>query len=177
MSMLTAIEINDELSTLDLPDLPSLTQTVVERKVKEAPEDEQVDLTDEEFAELTAEAARVDAALEALNARKEELKVTARRLDYGTNKRASSLGSVRVDHNSQFDKEKFVEEKPYDEYNVEKYVMVNENGNDVVRQRMVFPNRELYKIEPDRTAIKKKLSEDEWKAFYYEGTKKVSFNR
>jgi len=175
--MTTTIEISEELATFDLPELPSLEATLVEQKVNEVPEGEPVTLTDEEFAEITAEAARIDGALEALTARKEELKAIARRLDYGKNERESSLGSISIGHNKQFDKAEFAEAYPFDHYAIEDYVTTNENGNKVVRQRMVFPNRPYYKIEANGPLAKKFLSAEEYEKFYHEGTKKVAFNK
>lgn len=176
--MSNVIEIQEELATLDLPELPSLSKTLIEKKVDEATEEELGDLTDEEFAALASEAARVQDAIDALTERKEELKATARRLPYGKNERKDvSLGSVSIGHNPQFDREAFEAAHPYYYYEVEKYVTQNENGNDVIRNRMVFPNQELYKIEPNRPAIKKLLPKEEVESFYKEGTKKVTFNR
>lgn len=172
------IEIQEELETLDLPELPSLSKTLIEQKVDEATEEELGDLTDEEFAALASEAARVQDAIDALTERKEELKVTARRLPYGKNERKGvSLGSVSIGRNPQFDREKFEAAHPYDHYEVEEYVAKNENGNSVIRKRMVFPNQELYKIEPNRPKIKELLPKEEVDTFYNEGTKKVTFNR
>lgn len=175
--MSTTIDINEELATLDLPELPSLEATITEQKVNAIPEGEQVTLSDEEFADITAEAARIDAALEALTSRKEELKVIARRLDYGKNERETSLGSISIGHNKQFDKVAFAEEYPFDYYEVEDYVTTNEKGNKVMRQRMVFPNRPYYKVEANGPLAKKFLPQAEYEKFYVEGTKKVSFNR
>lgn len=171
----SSIEITEELEKLTLPEIPSLEATIVEDKVNSVPAGEEPNLTDEEFQELTKEAAVVDAAISALNERKEELKKVARRLPYGTNERQGTSAKVQIGHNPVFEREEFEAAYPYDAYELEKVVEQDEDGNDVIRSRMKFPNRGLYKIEPNRPEIKRVLGKEESDKFYSEGTKKVTF--
>lgn len=171
---ITTIEIEEELSTLTLPEIPSLSETVVEQKINAVPEDEEPNLTDDEFKELTKEASVVEAALAALTERKEELKRVARRLPYGTQERSGTSAKVQIGHNPIFDRDAFEAAHPFDEYEISKEVQTVD-GEDKIINRLVYPNRGLYKIEPNRPEIKRVLGKEESDKFYNEGAKKVTF--
>lgn len=173
---ISTIDIEAELETLTLPEVPSLSATIIEEKINSTPEGEELpNLTDEEFQELTKEAAVVDAAIAALTERKEALKETARRLPYGTEERQGTSAKVQIGHNPVFDREKFEGMHPFDYYELSKEVQTDENGEDKIITRLVYPNRGLYKIEPNRPEIKRVLGKEESDKFYSEGKKKVTF--
>lgn len=174
---ITTIEIEAELEKLTLPEVPSLEATIVEEKINAVPEGEKLpDLTDDEYKELTKEAAVVDAAIAALTERKEELKETARRLPYGTNERQGTTAKVQIGHNPVFEREDFEAAHPFDYYELSKEVQTDEEtGEDKIITRLVYPNRGLYKIEPNRPEIKRVLGKEESDKFYSEGKKKVTF--
>lgn len=174
---ITTIDIQAELETLTLPEIPSLDATIIEEKINAVPEGEELpNLTDEEFQELTKEAAVVDAALAALVERKEELKRTARRLPYGTEQRQGTSAKVLIGHNPIFQRDDFEQAYPFDAYELSKEVQTDEEtGEDKIITRLVYPNRGLYKIEPNRPEIKRVLGKEESDKFYAEGDKKVTF--
>lgn len=131
-------------------------------------------LTDEEAAALYEEVVEIDAAIETLTERKEAIKARYRKLDYGTATVHPSGGKITVGANPQFDKERFVAAHPYDEEKAVDIVIEDSLGRKKVKPGVEYPNRKLYKVEPDRTAIKKHLSEEDAKSFYNEGTKKIT---
>ena len=132
-------------------------------------------LTEEEQAALYEEVAKIDAAIEKLTERREAIKALYRRLDYGTQTvHAESGGAVLIGHNPIFNEARFTLAHPYDFSRVDKVVEQNKRGKDEVVEKVVYPNRVLYKITPDRPAIKRVLGEDAAKAFYDEGDKKVT---
>lgn len=133
------------------------------------------ELTEEEQASLYEEVAKIDAAIETLTARREQIKVAFRRLDYGTSTvHPESKGAVTIGHNPIFSELRFITAHPYDEPKVEKVVVKGRRGKDEIVEQITYPNRELYKITPDRPAMKRILDEDEYKSFFDEGEKKVT---
>ena len=138
---------------------------------------EEVDpLSEEEQEALYAEVVQIDAAISTLTERKEAIKQIFRRLDYGTNVvHQEAQGKVQVGHNPIFNEARFTLAYPYDERKIEKVVEQNARGKDVVVEKEVYPNREMYKITPDRPAIKRILGDEAAKEFYDEGEKKITF--
>lgn len=131
-------------------------------------------LSEEYQRELYEEAASINAALEALTERKEAIKTIFRALPYGTTTvHPEAGGKVAIGHNSQWNELKFLQAYPYD-HSVLEDVIVEKRGRKVVEQQLVYPNRELYKIMPDRVLAKSKLGEDRYREFLIEGEKSVT---
>jgi len=170
-------------STLDKFKLDSslLEPTAVEEKIIDLndgnPKDEfeVVALSTEEQEALAVEVASIDAAVEALTERKEQIKAIVRKhFDYGTVTLHQEAGvKVTVGHNPIFNEAKFTVAYPYDYSEVQKVVEVDKRGRDVVVEKLVFPNRRYYKITPDRNELK--LIENYKELFFDEGEKKVGF--
>jgi len=138
---------------------------------------EAVELTQDEIDSIRDEAVLLKATKEDIEARLAKLTERARALDYGQNAagKGGDGGKILIGRNPQFNEAKFLVEKPYDYSETRKVVGQTTAGNDVVREEVVYPNRDLYKITPDRPAIKRILGEDAASAFYDEGNRKVTF--
>lgn len=165
----------ETLAALNFGPVPSLEATPAEVKVQQAVEaDEQPELTAEEQEMLYAEAASLKAAKEKIDERLDAIKATFRRLDYGTTTvHAAAGGKVTVGHNPVFNELRFLDEFPYDAVRIVDEV-VEVDGQKRIVETTTYPNRDLYKITPDRTAIKKEFTEDAYKALFDEGDKKIT---
>lgn len=131
-------------------------------------------LSDEEARELAEEVVQIDVALERLTARREAIKNIYRRLDYGTTTvHAEAKVRVTVGHNPVFNELQFLEKFPYDFSRVDKVVEKGRFGDKIV-DKVVYPNRVYYKTTPDRAAIKKLLSKEEYDSLFDEGVKKIT---
>lgn len=131
-------------------------------------------LSDAEAKALYEEVAAINAAIETLTERKEAIKATYRRLDYGTTTvHPESKGAVTVGHNPIFNELTFLEKYPYDFSRVDKVVEKGYFGDKIV-DKVVYPNRVYYKTSADRTALKKLLSKEEYAELFDEGAKKIT---
>lgn len=168
--------VEDTLSNFTLGTVPSLEPTEVEQRVAEAPEAEPVEpLSEEEAAKLYVEAAAIDEALARLTERKEAIKETYRRLDYGTQVvHAESGGKVTIGHTPVFNEARFLVAFPYDQMVEKDEVEVAQDGSKSIVTHETYPNRDLYKITPDRPAAKRILGADVYAEYMDEGTKKVT---
>lgn len=133
-----------------------------------------LELTEEETAILYDEVAVIDLALERLTERREAIKSIFRRLDYGTTTIDGAQGKVLIGHNPVFNEARFLLAFPYDFSEIKKVVEQDKRGRDIVVDKLVYPNRVLYKITPDRPAIKLVLGAEVAATFYDEGAKKVT---
>lgn len=135
--------------------------------------------TAEELEKLAEEVVRIDAAVEKLTERKEQIKVVMRRLDYGTQTIHADAGiKVTVGHNSRLNADRVKELYPFDKVVMEDKVVERPGAFGKTIKEVVptptTPNARLYKITPDPTAIKKYLEEDDVKKLYDEGEKRIT---
>lgn len=157
---------------------------------------EKLGLSTEQKEAIAAEVVQIDAALERLTERREQLKqiirdnaATLTDGGYGTVALHSEAGiKVTVGHNSRLNKDRFMESYPYDFSKLEDQIVEDKKGRKMVQAVEVFPNRKFYKIDVDTAAIKKNLDEqpvideetgalvaDGWRRYYDEGDASITF--
>lgn len=139
------------------------------------PEREITPLTQEEQEILYAEATKVKNLIAQLKEREEEIKAQFRRgLEMGTTiVDKESRGKVTLGRNPIFNEARFSVNFPYDEEKQERQIV--KRGNvEVVETVTVYPNRELYKITPDRPAAQRILGKDLYDLFFDQGEAKVT---
>lgn len=155
------------LEDLQLPELPTLVQTVVEEQaIPEAPLP-----TQEQIEAIEAEAAILKERKSEIDQRLEVLKDIVRRVPADSTLKVSagrSTPKVIVDE--------LVETKfPYDAIDTEDVVETGPRGGKKIVTKLVFPNRHLYKVAVDKIAVKKHLGTDELASVQKDGTTRVSF--
>lgn len=155
------------LADLQLPPVPSLIETIVEQQeIPEAPlpTQEQIEAVEAEAAELKEIKAAVDKRLEVL-------KSVIRRVP------ADSTLTVTASRSTpKLIADELVEAQyPYDAIDTEDVVVTGPRGGKKIETRLVFPNRHLYKVTVDKTAVKKHLGPDELSAVQKDGTTRVGF--
>lgn len=158
---------NATLDDLQLPELPTLVETVIEeQKIPDAPLP-----TQEQIEAIEAEAEVLKARKKEIDNRLEVLKDTIRRVP------ADSDLKVSADRTTpKLIDDELVETKyPYDEIDTEDVVVTGPRGGKKIETRLVFPNRHLYKISVDKTAVKKHLGKDELESVQKDGTTRVTF--
>lgn len=164
---------NLNFGTPDLP-MPMLSMTNGEKALAEATPESPVTLSTEEQENLYAEAANLKAAREAIDERLDQIKAAFRALDYGTQTvHKEAEGKVTVGHNPVFNEARALVQYPYDEEVIEDTI-VERDGKKVIEPVKTYPNRDLYKIALDRPAMKRLLIEDDYKALFDEGAKKIT---
>lgn len=156
------------LDDIQLPEIPTLVQTVIdEQKAPEAepPTQEQVDAIEEEARMLKAKE-------KAIKSRLDELATAMRRIP----KEGSGITTASTLSTPKVIVDAVVEEKyPYDAIESRDVVKEGPRGGKKIVTELVFPNRHLYKITVDKTAVKKHLGPDELAEVQADGTTRVTF--
>lgn len=155
------------LDDLQLPELPTLVETVIEQQeIAEAPLP-----TQEEILAVEAEAEKLKEVKSQVDARLEVLKSIIRRVPSDSTLKVSAGRTT-----PKLIDDTLVETKyPYDEIDTEDVVVTGPRGGKKIETRLVFPNRHLYAVKVDKTAVKKHLGKDELESVQKDGTTRVSF--
>lgn len=173
MAKITAPPVEQTLEAFAIS-TDTLTPSDVEAKLTEDVAEDA--LSAEEASQLYEEVAAIDAAIETLTGRREQIKAAFRRLPRPDGKKTvqvhESGGTVTLGSNPIFQEAKFLVDFPYDFEQITKVVETDRDGEHIV-SRVTFPNRHLYKISPDRPAIRAALGE-EAKEYFAEGEARVT---
>lgn len=155
------------LADLQLPPVPTLVETILEeQKAPAAPE-----LTQEQVEAIEAEAAELKERQKAITTRLDELKGFIRTIPADSTLKVSAGRAT-----PKVIQDDIVEAKyPYDAIDTEDVVVTGPRGGKKIETRLVFPNRHLYKITVDKTAVKKHLGADELAEVQVDGTTRVTF--
>lgn len=155
------------LEDLALPEIPELVQTAVEAQAQDdapAPTQEQIDAVEEEARTLKEQES-------AIKKRLETLATVMRRIP-----KDSDITTVSNLSTPKLIADAVVEAKyPYDAIDSVDEVVTGPRGGKKIVTKLVFPNRHLYKITVDKTAVKKHLGADELADVQVDGTTRVTF--
>lgn len=156
------------IEDIALPEIPSLVETIIEQQAipDAAPP------TQEEVDAIEAEAAHLTQVKKSAEQRLETLKGIMRRIpkDGGGLKVSAGLTTPTL-----ISDELVEAQYPYDAIDTEDVVVTGPRGGKKVETRLVFPNRRLYKVTVDKTAVKKHLEGDALEAVQVDGTTRVAF--
>lgn len=158
---------NATLDDLVLPELPSLVETIVEQQaIPEAPLP-----TQQEIEAVEAEAATLKELVKSASDRLEVLKSVIRRVPADSTLKVSAGRTTPKMIDDQLVETQF----PYDAIDTEDVVVTGPRGGKKVQTRLVYPNRHLYKVAVDKTAVKKHLTDEQLASVQKDGTTRVSF--